>query len=62
MADFVRVIRAVTIRPIAVGVHGQKTVGLEVVALDGDQFVIALSGEGLQGLGHDIQDLLESEK
>jgi hypothetical protein len=61
MADYVRVVRATFIRPVVAGVEDQRSVGIEVLALDGDRFVIALSGEGLQGLGRDIQDLLESD-
>ena len=53
------VIYAVQMRSI-LGKNGEDdAAGLEIVAENGDRFVIALSGEGMKGLIEDMQSFLD---
>jgi hypothetical protein len=56
-------IRAMAIRPIVVWSEPQNQgsvgVALEVLSLDGEQFVIVLSGEGLKALAQDIESFFQ---
>jgi hypothetical protein len=56
-------INATLIRPIVVWSEPQNQgvpgVALEVHSLDGEQFLIVLSGEGLKGLAQDIESFFQ---
>jgi hypothetical protein len=49
------IINAALMRPIALVSHTGEQAGLEIVAKNGDQFLVPLSGEGMQGLIQDMQ-------
>jgi hypothetical protein len=53
------IINAALMRPIALVSHTGEQAGLEIVAKNGDQFLVPLSGEGMQGLIQDMQLFLE---
>ena len=53
------IINVALMRPIALVSHAGEQAGLEIVAKNGDQFSVPLSGEGMQGLIQDMQLFLE---
>ena len=44
------IINVALMRPIALVSHAGEQAGLEIVAKNGDQFLVPLSGEGMKGL------------
>jgi hypothetical protein len=53
------IINAALMRPIALVSHAGEQAGLEIVAKNGDQFLVPLSGEGMKGLIQDMQLFLD---
>jgi sensor domain CHASE-containing protein len=51
---------AASARPLEVTTDQGPAAGLKIVAKNGDQFVIVLSGEGMRALIEDMQSFLES--
>ena len=52
-------INTALMRPITFVSHTGEQAGLEIVAKNGDQFLVPLSGEGRKGLIQDMQLFLE---
>jgi hypothetical protein len=54
-------IEALFIRPVVAESEDntRRTTALEIVAKNGDQFLLVLSGEGMKGLIQDMQSFLE---
>ena len=54
------IIHAALMRPIVLdSPTGEQAAGFEIVAKNGDQFLVPLSGEGMKGLIEDTRLLLE---
>ena len=53
------IIKAVLTRPIVLVSHTGEQAGLEIVAKNGDQFLVPLSGEGMKGLIQDMRLFLD---
>jgi hypothetical protein len=53
------IINAALMRPIVLGSPTGEQAGFEIVAKNGDQFLVPLSGEGMKGLIQDMQLFLE---
>jgi hypothetical protein len=53
------IIKAVLTRPIVLVSHTGEQAGLEIVAKNGDQFLVPLSGAGMKELIQDTQLFLE---
>jgi hypothetical protein len=53
------IINAALMRPIALVSHTGEQAGLEIVAKNGDQFLVPLSGAGMKELIQDRQLFLE---
>jgi hypothetical protein len=53
------IIKAVLTRPIVLVSHTGEQAGLEIVAKNGDQFLVPLSGAGMRELIQDTQLFLE---
>jgi hypothetical protein len=56
-----RQIEAMIIRPVVATSAGRtrQTTALDIVAKNGDRFLVLLSGEGMKALTEDMQTLLE---
>lgn len=54
-----QIINAAFMRPIVLNSPTGEQVGLELIAKNGDQFVVPLSGEGMKVLIQDMQKFLE---
>jgi hypothetical protein len=53
------IISAAIMRPIVLESPTGQQAGLEIVAENGDQFLVRLSGEGMQGLIEDMRSFLD---
>jgi hypothetical protein len=53
------IINAALMRPITLVSHTGEQAGLEIVAKNGDQFLVPLSGEGMKELIEEMQLFLE---
>jgi hypothetical protein len=53
------IIKAVLTRPIVLVSHSGEQAGLEIVAKNGDQFLVPISGAGMRELIQDTQLFLE---
>jgi len=57
MAD-VRAVHVVSMRPVPIEAGGNAGVGIEIVAANGDHFVVTMSGEGMTSLVAAMQSFL----
>jgi hypothetical protein len=48
-----------SMRPVIAHSETEQAAGLEILALNGDVFLVVLSGQGMKGLIQDMQSFLE---